>query len=126
MSRNSRLVLVAAGAFVVALAFDIAVGFGVTSWAMSGPAQPPEDCADIGCQFSTDEFGQVVALIAWVVLAVGLGIGGTLIALTTTLLGLRSKWQPRAATGTFSAIGLGIAAGAIGPLIGLAIITALD
>jgi MFS family permease len=126
MSRNSRLLFIGVGALLVAAALDFSAAAVINVWVMSGPDTAPEDCAEISCGFSIDELGPLLAFLGWLLAIFGLGIAGALIALTTTLIGVLGKWQPRAASGTFLAIGLGIVAAALGPLIAVAISVALS
>ena len=121
MSRNTRLALVGVGAFLVAAVLDFAAAGLVTLVAMSGPDTAPDDCNDIGCALSTDEFGAVISIFVWILALGAVTIGAVLISLAVTLIGVLSQWQPRPATGTFAAIGLGILAAALGPLIAILI-----
>ena len=121
MSRTSRLILIAAGAFALSSALDIAAASIFTVLALSGPGTPPEDCVEFACALSSDQLGSIAAFIVWYVVGTGLAIGGVLISLTMTLVGVLGRWQPRAATATFLAMGLGVAGVIVGPPIVLAI-----
>lgn len=119
MSRNTRLVLVGFGAFLVAAVLDFAAAGLVTLVAMSGPETAPDDCNDFGCALSTDKVGAVVSVLAWILALCAVAIGAGLISVIVTLIGVLSKWQPRSTAGTFAAIGLGILAALLGPLIAI-------
>lgn len=60
-------------------------------------------------------------MIVWYFAVAGVTIGAVLIGVAVTLIGALGNWRPQAATGTFTAIGLGILAAALGPLIALLI-----